>query len=305
MDSYSSRYFSQQSTVDSLEGYPPNTPIDSPPSSPTRTEKLIYNSQIDYQNITHFILSQSTPTTQTTLGDDMNLALSEDVSLCGTTPIVINRSTSTVLALTPSKKIHYEFRKQPTSKSCHHEIYLVETNTLVYRKMQGRSWGLENTLFKVTLDGNTFKVAEARRRAFQKQITIDTWIDENKRNSQDLTCTSPSNIIFEYETFYKGARLRWKRPSLLSRDLTCEIKLTKNSPPADTYQGFIDSDSDDDDDDHDHHSHKTCRRWKLLAEFDGRGSELGRLSINNEVKQVDSGLEASLILTCSTLLDLI
>jgi hypothetical protein len=171
--------------------------------------------------------------------------------------------------------------------------------------MQGRSWGLENTLFKVTSDGNTFKIAEARRRAFQKQITIDTWIDENKRNSQDLTCTSPSHIIFEYETFYKGARLRWKRPSLLSRDLTCEIKLTKNSPPADTYQGFIDSDSDDDHDDHDHHSHKTCRRWKLLAEFDGRGSELGRLSINNEVKQVDSGLEVSLILTCSTLLDLI
>ncbi|KAI7891606.1 uncharacterized protein EV154DRAFT_507301 [Mucor mucedo] len=232
---------------------------------------------------------------------------------------------------------------------------------MVYRKIQPYSytWGFQSMLYCNKNDGQGIKVAEARRRPFQKDIIIEsadydnseiedisqTYINNLKNipathniHSQDLIKRSQSNILFEYEIWFHGSRMRWKRPSLLSHDFTCEIKLTRqetkiyqqqkklngsqnrrkknNSVRSRTTEdGFIDSDSDNDEDDHDNHSHKTCRRWKLIAEFDSdnmgySSKEFGKLSIDLDIlNQVEKErcdlLEANLVMTCCTLIDLI
>ncbi|CEP18306.1 hypothetical protein [Parasitella parasitica] len=262
--------------------------------------------------------------------------------------------------------IVYNFKKASILKPNQHHIYLHidhedeqdSEEVMVYRKVQPySSWGLQSMLYCNQNDGQGVKVAEARRGAFQKTVSIesadypDSRVDDitqpyiptikavaaNTVFCQDLVKRSQSNILFEYETWFHGSRMRWKRPSLLSHDFTCEIKLTKQETKRQQEQqqlllrrskkkrgvtmvtakndSFIDSDSDNDEDDHDNHSHKTCRRWKLIAEFHScklnyLSKSLGKLSIDLDImNQVEKDrcdlLEANIVMTTCTLIDLI
>ncbi|KAI8639070.1 hypothetical protein BD408DRAFT_422082 [Parasitella parasitica] len=263
--------------------------------------------------------------------------------------------------------IVYNFKKASILKPNQHHIYLHidheddqdSEEVMVYRKVQPySSWGLQSALYCNQNDGQGIKVAEARRGAFQKSISIESADYPNSRIDditqpyiptikavaantvfcQDLVKRSQSNILFEYETWFHGSRMRWKRPSLLSHDFTCEIKLTRQETKRQQEQqlllqkgkskkkrgitivtakndSFIDSDSDNDEDDHDNHSHKTCRRWKLIAEFHScklnyLSKSLGRLSIDLDIlNQVEKDrcdlLEANIVMTTCTLIDLI
>lgn len=268
---------------------------------------------------------------------------------------------------TKNNVIVYNFKKASILKPNQHHIYLHidhedeqdSEEVMVYRKVQPySSWGLQSMLYCNRNDGQGIKVAEARRGAFQKNISIesadyqDSLIEDitqsyiptiksaatNTVFCQDLVKRSQSNILFEYETWFHGSRMRWKRPSLLSHDFTCEIKLTQQEKKKQFQQelllqktnskkkkktnlmstkddGFIDSDSDNDEDDHDNHSHKTCRRWKLIAEFHSHklnylSKSLGKLSIDLDIlNQVEKDrcdlLEANIVMTSCTLIDLI
>lgn len=411
VDSYSSRYFQKNnpsvirhsstasSTSCTSTVISPHTPVQSPPLSPvkaTSAVKKCYTSQIDRHSITSYVLSQSTPTIQTTLTghqDEIPFhyirpsspanSVVEQEGTCASkshaTDIVAavaallsndsgivssfflqNRTRSKPQKQQATKKktnnnvIVYNFKKAGVFKPNQHNIYLHiehpddgdEEDVLAYRKIQpGSSWGFHSMLYCNRNDGQGIKVAEARRRAFQKTITIesadyeDTLVDDitqthipnnklrapatNNIYCQELVKRSQSNILFEYETWFHGSRMRWTRPSLLSHDFTCEIKLTKPEKKLQQYkksaavrdEGFIDSDSDSDEDDHDHHSHRTCRRWKLIAEFDSHNlnflnQDLGTLSIDLDIlNQVEKErcdlLEANIVMTCSTLIDLI
>ncbi|RCI02580.1 hypothetical protein CU098_011194 [Rhizopus stolonifer] len=278
------------------------------------------------------------------------------------------KSTTTT---TTNNVVVYNFKKASILKPNQHHIFLQmdqgEEELMAYRKIQPYSytWGFQSMLYSNRNDGQGIKVAEARRRAFQKEVTIETADYNNSMipditqphipnlkhvpasdniHSQELIKRSQSNLLFEYESWFRGSRMRWKRPSLLSHDFTCEIKLTKPEkkkelqellnqqkllatkkskqkrkglPLIDTAKsdGFIDSDSDNDEDDHDNHTHKTCRRWKLIAEFHSGNinylsKELGKLSIDLDIlNQVEKErcdlLEANLVMTCCTLIDLI
>jgi hypothetical protein len=300
---------------------------------------------------------------------------------------------STVIATTTTTKslfggktnnnvVVYNFKKASVLKPNQHQIFLhidhheeEDEEVMVYRKIQPYSYtrGFQSMLYVNRNDGQGIKVAEARRKAFGKDITIDSAdyessainditqphipnlksVATNNYHSQELVKRSQSNILFEYETWFHGSRMRWKRPSLLSHDFTCEIKLTqqekkkqlqqllmekklmaannkrsnsngkkKRSPYDQVIEtmttkddGFIDSDSDNDEDDHDNHTHKTCRRWKLIAEFHGHhmsylSKGLGILSIDLDIlNQVEKErcdlLEANIVMTCCTLIDLI
>lgn len=430
VDSFASRYFQRNNngtttcqspvlssastnsttTTDLETVYSPNTPLGSPPSSPKKLSKKAYTSQI-----TSSILSQSTPTTQTTfvahqdelLKDAPNYVMpsSPANSITGIDTETITADTLThnnrrsknaanivaaAAALlsndsgivssfflqqnknrtsnnkTKNNVIVYNFKKANILKPNQHHIYLHidhedeqdDEEVMVYRKIQPySSWGLQSMLYCNQNDGQGIKVAEARRGAFQKHISIesadyqDSLIDNitqsyiptlkaaatNAVYCQDLVKRSQSNILFEYETWFHGSCMRWKRPSLLSHDFTCEIKLTKQEKKQQLQlqllqqkinpskkkkhtkstkdDGFIDSDSDNDEDDHDNHSHKTCRRWKLIAEFHSHklsylSKSLGKLSIDLDIlNQVEKDrcdlLEANIVMTTCTLIDLI
>ncbi|KAG2204047.1 hypothetical protein INT47_007041 [Mucor saturninus] len=256
-----------------------------------------------------------------------------------------------------SNVITYSFRKSSTLTPDQHEIFLHidhpdedDEDVMVYRKIQPHSYiwgGLQSMLYSNRNDGQGIKVAEARRNALKNDIVIEAadyenslieditqpYIDNirnipatNNIHCHKLIKKSQSNILFEYEIWFHGSLMRWRRPSLLSHDFTCEIKLTRQDTKlfhqknrgrfhAAKDDGFIDSDSDDDDDDHDSHTHKTCRRWKLVAEFDSHtmsfvNKELGMLSIDldmlNQVEKENCNLlEANIVMTCCTLIDLI
>ncbi|KAI7889722.1 uncharacterized protein EV154DRAFT_466908 [Mucor mucedo] len=238
-----------------------------------------------------------------------------------------------------SNVITYSFRKSSTLTPDQHEIFLHidhpdedDEDVMVYRKIQPHSYiwgGLQSMLYSNRNDGQGIKVAEARRNALKNDIVIEAADYENTTNNihcHKLIKKSQSNILFEYEIWFHGSLMRWRRPSLLSHDFTCEIKLTRQETKlfhqknrgrfhAAKDDGFIDSDSDDDDDDHDSHTHKTCRRWKLVAEFDSHtmsfvNKELGMLSIDldmlNQVEKENCNLlEANIVMTCCTLIDLI
>ncbi|CAO3606605.1 unnamed protein product [Mucor hiemalis] len=391
------------------ECYSPNTPIKSPPLSPNSTKKgrTVYNSQLDYHHITSYILSQSTPTTQMSFGhhhEDDNCStlpsyyvlpsspansitalLSNDSGIISSFFLLPNKrlpTTANTLVNNNSfsnNTIVYSFKKASILKPHQHHIYLHvdhqeedDEEIMVYRKIQPYSytWGLQSMLYSNRNDGQGIKVAEARRKAFQKEIFIEAADYDNSEvnditqshinniksfpatnniHCQNLIKKSQSNILFEYEIWFHGSRLRWRRPSLLSNDFTCEVKLTreetklllqeqhrkaatvngkksksKSKKTKSTVSGyttrtedneFIDSDSDNDEDDHDNHTHKTCRRWKLLAEFHSHNlsylnKDLGKLSIDLDIlNQVERErcdlLEANIIMTCSTLIDLI
>ncbi|GAA5803203.1 hypothetical protein HPULCUR_008679, partial [Helicostylum pulchrum] len=422
VDSFKSRYFQRRGpTAISCLQTPPsstmtspttgtyysaNTPNESPPLSPKSVEKKpLYNSQIDYNQITSFVLSQAIPTTQThfnhhhedTLTVDTSILnpsspknsiigvdstpstdiaaaaaalLSNDSGIVSSFLLQRNRSVRTNITPTATHKklvpkqnsnvIVYSFRKKSLNRPNQHEIYLHidhpdedDEDVMIYRKVQPYSFfwsGFHSMLYSNLNDGQGIKVAEARRGAFDAKISIesadynDSLIEDiyqphiqnlrgirasNNIHCQNLTQRSQSNILFEYEIWFHGSRMRWKRPSLLSHDFTCEIKLTGQDtkllqqqrkkrksyklPQKKKYNGFIDSDSDNDEDDHDHHTHKTCRRWKLIAEFDSHSmsdldKEFGKLSIDLDIlNQVEKErcnlLEANIVMTCCTLID--
>lgn len=279
--------------------------------------------------------------------------------------------------LKPNQHYIYLHIDHPNSEEGEHE----DEDIMIYRKIQPTSWwsnGYQSMLYCNKNDGQGVKVAEARTRqrglfsgGAKEEILIES-ADYNHSeipditishipniknipatkniHCQDLVKISQSNILFEYEIWFNGSRMRWKRPSLLSHDFTCEIKLTrqetklyyqqlqkaKKKGSLNSKQGkknkknkshptqqemqqetlFIDSDSDNDQDDHDNHTHKSCRRWKLIAEFDAGGKnmnylnkEFGKLSIDLDVlNQVEKErcdlLEAHIVMTCCTLIDL-
>lgn len=282
---------------------------------------------------------------------------------------------------TNSNVIVYSFKKASVLKPNQHQIFLhidhdedEDEEVMVYRKVQPYSYtqALQSMLYVNRNDGQGIKVAEARRKLFGKEIIVDTAdyedstvnditqphipnlksVATNNYHSQALVKRSQSNILFEYETWFHGSRMRWKRLSLLSHDFTCEIKLTKQEKKKQLEQllmekksaaaghkkrssnigkkkrshydpvietmtihadRFIDSDSDNDEDDHDNHTHKSCRRWKLIAEFHSHhmnylSKDLGILSIDLDImNQVEKErcdlLEANIVMTCCTLID--
>lgn len=395
IDSFSSRYFQKREPTIVSSSYSPSSltkegiQVISPTLSPFQKEQSLYHSQIDYQNITRFILSQPTLTTQTTLGHhhEENLPylspFSPAVSLSGTetilpspitpTTTVVSQETSTLPPVSQKQQqnikkrtklnntVVYTFKKASLDKPNQHCIFLQiyhsdkhqQEEVMAYRKIQPYSytWGFQSILYSNRNDGQGIKVAEARRKTFQKEIIIESadynhseikdihqpYLDHIKQvpashniHPHHLIKRSQSNILFEYEIWFHGSRMRWKRPSLLSPDFTCEIKLThqetkllhhtlvshkKKNNNVHSKEVFIDSDSDNDEDDHDNHTHKNCRRWKLLAEFDSDNmnylnKEYGKLSIDLDIlNQVEKDrcdlLEANIIMTCCTLIDLI
>lgn len=428
VDSYASRYFQRRGptaitcfstpppsatislvTTTNLSGnyYSPNTPMESPPPSPKsciKRQERKYNTQIDYRNITSFILSQALPTTQTyfrhhhenttTLDNALpsspknsvvgveTIKKTTDIAAAAAALLYNNNNIVSSFFLQQNKRrgptipnatttaaykklgtnlnsnvITYSFRKSSRLTPDQHEIFLHidhpdedDEDVMVYRKIQPYSYiwgGFQSMLYSNRNDGQGIKVAEARRNAFNKDIVIEAADYKNSlieditqpriANIKNILATSnihchelikrsQSNILFEYEIWFHGSLMRWRRPSLLSHDFTCEIKLTRQETKlfhqknkknfhAVKDDGFIDSDSDDDDDDHDGHTHKTCRRWRLIAEFDSHtmsfvNKELGMLSIDldmlNQVEQENCNLlEANIVMTCCTLIDLI
>ncbi|ORE20476.1 MFS general substrate transporter [Rhizopus microsporus] len=61
----------------------------------------------------------------------------------------------------------------------------------------------------------------------------------------------------------------------------------------------------DEDADHDYHSHKNCRRWKLLAEYSEECLTIQRHVLSQIGGDKRDLLEANLIITCCTLMDLL
>ncbi|KAI9334445.1 hypothetical protein BD770DRAFT_332758 [Pilaira anomala] len=309
VDSFSSCCFQKREPTIVSSPYTPSsltkegTKVISPTLLPFQKEQSLYHSQIDYQNITRFILSQHTLTTQTTFGHHHE------------------ESLPYLSAFSPAASLD-----KPNQHCIFLQIYHADKHqqeeVMAYRKIQPYSytWGFQSILYSNRNDGQGIKVAEARRKTFQKEIIIES-ADYNHTShnihSHHLIKRSQSNILFEYEIWFHGSRIRWKRPSLLSPDFTCEIKLTHQETKLNVQskEVFIDSDSDNDEDDHDNHTHKNCRRWKLLAEFDSDNmnylnKEYGKFSIDLDIlNQVEKDrcdlLEANIIMTCCTLIDLI
>lgn len=221
----------------------------------------------------------------------------------------------------------YDLRKNSLVRPFEHDVYFKGTKKLAYKKIQPHSysWGFQNVLYRQALNSNMderIKVAEARRRAFKKQITIE-WGDfpvtsnefrENDSIDDDdsssfmeestisfsttNTATTKSNqllnrtkshLLFTYDTEFEGFKIRWKRASLLSHDMVCELKPDQHLEDHDTPK----------------------KHWRVIAEFDshrmGYFIHLGELIIDknalNLVSRPDH-LESHIIITCCTLIDL-
>ncbi|KAI8096792.1 uncharacterized protein BX664DRAFT_291930 [Halteromyces radiatus] len=234
-------------------------------------------------------------------------AISPSVSSTSTTDSIQSSTSCKQMLLDSLKRrpssdvVKFDLRKQSLVQPHHHDIYLGGTKQLVYRKRQPHSysWGFQNILYLVTDDDNFnkktkygIKVAEARRRAFQKQITVEWGLneDDDKQQRQDderqgtrsnqLINSNNTRLLFIYTTYFESDFcIRWRRPSLVSHDMICEIRLKK--------------------------------KWQLLAEFDSHGMgyliHLGQLMIDRRglslVNNPDH-LECHLLITCCTLVDL-
>ena len=204
--------------------------------------------------------------------------------------------------------VSYDLRKYSLTRPHEHIISLKGTKTEVYRKVQPHSysWGFQNILYKTSRE--KIKVAEARRRAFNKEITVE-WGDfplisseefdeageddddtiqadtENTTKANQLHNKTNSHLLFTYETEFEGYQLRWKRGSLLSHDMICEVKFEQEAEKK--------------------------KKWHVIAEFDshrmGYFIHLGQLIMDkNALRLVDrpDHFEAHIIVTCSTLIDL-
>lgn len=182
-----------------------------------------------------------------------------------------------------SDVIVYDFSKKSLTKPQIHEIK-DQSKNVVYRKEQEHSysWGFQNVLYK-----DDTKVAQAYRKAFHKDIIVEC---SNDTQQTPLVNRTKSHLLFVYETQFDGLWIRWKRPSLLSHDLTCEVAAIEETQPGEE---------------------RRRRHWKLLAEFDshrmGYLIQLGRLVIDRtglELFENTEALTMHLVITCSTLVDL-
>ncbi|ORY93321.1 hypothetical protein BCR43DRAFT_496715 [Syncephalastrum racemosum] len=176
----------------------------------------------------------------------------------------------------------FELRKHTLVKPHLHDIYEYGTKRLVYRKEQPHSysWGFQNTLYR-----DTCQVAEAHRRAFQKDIVIQVGDTEQK-----MVNRTNSHLLFMYQTVFDGFRIAWKRPSLLSHDMV--VTVVKQ-------------------DDSDDLGAAVPPPPRVLAEFDSHGMgylvHLGRLAIDRAIlSEFDDPkrVEVYLLMTCCTLVDL-
>ncbi|KAI8070399.1 hypothetical protein BC940DRAFT_295997 [Gongronella butleri] len=212
--------------------------------------------------------------------------------------------------LPPDALIKYDLRKHSLTRPHLHDIYMGGTKTLAFRKLQSHSysWGFQNILYRPDNDANgkktMIKVAEVRRRAFQKEMTIEWAMDDhptddtNHVSSRSSICSddsqgshcdtlenTASNLLLfcYYTTFASKYTIRWRRTSLVSHDIYCLIR------PVEVTKGG----------------------WQLLAEFDSHGMgyliHVGQLAINKDtLEKVDQPehLKAHLLVTCCTLVDL-
>lgn len=221
--------------------------------------------------------------------------------------------------------LNYDLRKHSLARPHEHDIYFKGTKIPAYKKIQPHSysWGFQNILYRTALNstnpGEKIKIAEARRRAFKKEITIE-WGDfpvvlnekEYEQDAQEesdfddestiitagtldttksnqLHNRTNSHLLFTYDTEFEGYRIRWKRASLLSHDMICQIRPDKHLEEGDAPK----------------------KKWRVIAEFDshrmGYFIHLGELIIDknalNLVERPDH-LEAHIIVTCCTLIDL-
>ncbi|KAI9261714.1 hypothetical protein BY458DRAFT_515708 [Sporodiniella umbellata] len=265
-DSYSSRFFSQGTT--------PNT---SPPSSPKPSFQTMTPSILG-KVVTSSLLSQSSPTTQMSFHQ-----LEEAVHPNAT----IRRKRSMIVDV-----LQYFVMENKEIFDC--------DRSLVYRKGSSRSWTSHQNTLSDAQSGQ--KLAYVRRKAFKDHLTVEP----KGGQAEYLIKTSHNSVLFEYETFFQGSFMRWKRQSLLSNDFTCEIKVGSNQTVK--KDDFIDSDSENEEDDnHDHHNHKTCRRWKLLLEY---ADDVECITLQRQVLNLVGGsrcdlLEHILLITSCTLIDII
>ncbi|SAM01973.1 hypothetical protein [Absidia glauca] len=178
-------------------------------------------------------------------------------------------------------RITYSLRKPSFSRPQHHDIY--HGDTLAFRKRQTHSysWGFCNILYRMVDEHQAVQVAEVRRKAFQKDITVQ-WGNEEDEHQHRLLNTNHTRLLFVYKTrIGNDYTIRWKRPSLASHDMICDIQRHNDG------------------------------QWHRLAEFDshlmGYLVHVGQLAIDKQVLATMDNpdqLEAHLLATCSTLVDL-
>ncbi|KAI9253912.1 hypothetical protein BDA99DRAFT_562860 [Phascolomyces articulosus] len=264
--------------------------------------------------VTASVLSQApSVTTEATVNDELASPLSYMSLRRAYTPSLSNLSPSTSTSSRDSSKqlifnsldsvknkkkkkkgmdnmLIYEIRKHALNKPHLHDIYTYGSKTLAYRKVQPHSysWGFQNILYRGAKregEEEQTKVAETRRKAFQKDLVIECGNEQH-----EMVNRTKSHLMFVYETIYEGYWMRWRRPSLLSHNMTCEFA-PYEEPPAD--------------------GQRRRRNWKLLAEFDshrmGYLIHLGKLAIDQTAVEVfdDAELiEAHLLVSCCTLVDL-
>lgn len=281
--------------------------------------------------LTSSLLSH-TPSSTTVLTTPPPVTVSPSISSASSNGSNSTASTSTTrLALLQILKkkpmedmLTFDIRKTSLVRPFEHDIYFKGTKKLAYKKIQPHSysWGFQNVLYRQSLSASDErnKVAEARRRAFKKQITIE-WGDfpvtlnssefqedddsssfmedstisfsttsgATTTKSNQLLNRTKSHLLFTYDTEFEGFKIRWKRASLLSHDMICELKPDQHLE--------------------DHDAPK--KQWRVIAEFDshrmGYFIHLGELIIDknalNLVERPDH-LESHIIITCCTLIDL-
>ncbi|KAI8340024.1 hypothetical protein BC941DRAFT_450535 [Chlamydoabsidia padenii] len=293
-------------------------------------------------------VSSTTSTTNTILADDDlqprrplssssfdQQSISPSLSTTSTTDSLQSTTSSKQLLLDSLKRrpmsdvAKYDIRKHALGQPHHHDIYIGGTKHLLFRKRQPHSysWGFQNILYRVEPEKNNkapygTKVAEARRRAFQKQITLEWGMDDNNNNnnndddddsrvyngtdgagdddddddeskgirSNQLVNTNNTRLLFVYTTVFETDYcIRWKRPSL-SHDMVCEIRLLEENDDG---------------------TKKHKKKWQLLAEFNsnlmGYLVNIGQLAVDKRVLALvdrPDHLEAHLLITCCTLVDL-
>ncbi|KAI8384611.1 uncharacterized protein BYT42DRAFT_492517 [Radiomyces spectabilis] len=269
--------------------------------------------EYDALSFTSSLLSHATPTTQTTFTEDVatpsrtsSMSLSSSEVLSPSTSSMTSASEQTKSSLKSSllnrlrkrskeDMITFEIRKRSLTKPHMHDFYFSGTKMLAYRKMQPHSysWGFQNILYRTVgserQDDGT-KVAETRRRAFHKDITVE-WgdYDAPSLTTHELINKAKSHLLFVYESQVEEYRIRWRRPNLLSHDMICEIK-KKQTTPAPSGERIP---------------------WRPIAEFDSHGMgyliQIGKLVIDRQALsyfQRPDYLEAHLVILCSTFVDL-
>lgn len=180
----------------------------------------------------------------------------------------------------PKDTVVYDVRKHSLVQPHQHDIYFHGTKKLAYRKQQSHSysWGFQNILYRIEQDDLEEKqAAETRRKAFQKDIVV-AWADQER----ELKNKTNSHLLFVYQMEFEDYKLRWKRPSLLSHDMVCQVSLKDQR-----------------------------KQWRVLAEFDSHGMgyliHVGRLIIDKAglaLFEDRAQLEANLLITCCTMVDL-